>query len=271
MNDQGPGRRFEGKVAIVTAGGAGIGAATAARLAAEGAAVVVGDISGRRAAAVAEEITAAGGRAVGLKMDAADESAVQSTLDLAMRSYGRLDVLFNNAGLADPAALSETSLESWNRVLAVCLTSTFLGIKLAVPLLRRSGGGAIVNTASISGLGGDLGMSSYNAAKAGVINLTRAAAIENAPFGIRVNCVCPGAIDTRATELLAGARADLLRAAHSAAHPLGRLGQPDEVARAVLFLASDEASFITGTSIVVDGGLTAKTGLPDLLAFARQR
>ena len=271
MSEQSTTRRFEGKVAVVTAGGAGIGAATAARLAAEGAAVVVADISGRRAAAVAEEITAAGAQAVGLKMDAADESDVQTTLDVALRSYGRLDVMFNNAGLADPAALDETTLESWNRVVAVCLTSAFLGIKLAVPLLRRSGGGAIVNTASISGLGGDVGMSSYNAAKAGVINLTRTAAIENAPFGIRVNCVCPGAIDTRATELLAGARADLLRQAHSAAHPLGRLGHPDEVARAVLFLASDEASFITGTSIVVDGGLTAKTGLPDLLAFARQR
>ncbi|MBI1737226.1 MAG: SDR family oxidoreductase [Candidatus Rokubacteria bacterium] len=271
MSDRGTSQRFEGKVAVVTAGGAGIGAATAARLAAEGAAVVVGDLSGRRAAAVAEAITAAGGSAIGLKMDAADEGAVQATLDLAIRSYGRLDVLFNNAGLADPAPLEDTLLESWNRVLAVCLTSTFLGIKRAVPLLRRHGGGAIVNTASISGLGGDIGLSSYNAAKAGVINLTRAAAVEYAPLGIRVNCVCPGAIDTRAPELLAGPRADQLRRAHAEAHPLGRLGHPDEVARAVLFLASDEASFITGTSIVVDGGLTAKTGLPDLLAFARQR
>ena len=258
-------------MAVVTAGGAGIGAATAVRFAREGAAVVVGDISGRRATAVAEQIGAAGGRAVGLKMDAADATAVQAAIDLAMQTYGRLDVLFNNAGLADPAPLTAISVESWTRVLEVCLTSTFFGIKLAAPLLSRSGGGAIVNTASISGLGGDVGMASYNAAKAGVINLTRAAAVEYARLGIRVNCVCPGAIDTRATELLAGHRADELRRAHAEAHPLGRLGRADEVAGAVLFLASDDASFITGAALVVDGGVTAKTGLPDMLRFAEAR
>jgi meso-butanediol dehydrogenase/(S,S)-butanediol dehydrogenase/diacetyl reductase len=165
----------------------------------------------------------------------------------------------------------EGALDSWNRVLEVCLTGTFLGIKLSAPLLSRFGGGAIVNTASISGLGGDVGMASYNAAKAGVINLTRTAAVEYARLGIRVNCVCPGAIDTRATELLAGPRADELRRAHAEAHPLGRLGRADEVAGAVLFLASDEASFITGTALVVDGGVTAKTGLPDMLRFAEGR
>ncbi|HEX3176574.1 MAG TPA: SDR family NAD(P)-dependent oxidoreductase [Methylomirabilota bacterium] len=263
--------RFAGKVAVVTAGGAGIGAATAARFAREGAAVVIGDISGRRAAAVAEEIRVAGGRAVSIKMDAASAADVQGTLDLAIETFGRLDVVFNNAGLADPALIEDTSVESWKRVLDVCLTSTFLGIKLAVPPLRRAGGGAIVNTASISGLGGDVGMASYNAAKAGVINLTRAAAVEYASAGIRVNCVCPGAIDTRATELLASQRADELRRAHADAHPLGRLGRADEVAHAVLFLASGEASFITGAALVVDGGVTAKTGLPNMLAFAERR
>jgi meso-butanediol dehydrogenase / (S,S)-butanediol dehydrogenase / diacetyl reductase len=271
MNEPGSARRFAGKVAVVTAGGAGIGAATAVRFAREGAAVVIGDISGRRAADVAEEITRAGGRAVSVKMDAADPTGVQATLDLAMQTYGRLDVVFNNAGLADPAKLEAISIDSWKRVLDVCLTSTFLGIKLSMPLLRRSGGGAIVNTASISGLGGDVGMASYNAAKAAVINLTRAAAIECARAGIRVNCVCPGAIDTRATELLASDRADELRHAHAEAHPLGRLGRADEVADAVLFLASDQASFITGTALVVDGGVTAKTGLPDMLIFAERR
>jgi meso-butanediol dehydrogenase / (S,S)-butanediol dehydrogenase / diacetyl reductase len=255
--------RFAGKVAVVTAGGAGIGAATARRLAREGAAVVVADLSGRRAAEVAGAITQAGERAVPIKMDAA---GVQAALALALDTYGRLDVLFNNAGMADAGRLDDTSLESWNRVLAVSLTSTFFGIKYGVPILRRQGGGAIVNTASVSGLGGDIGLGSYNAAKAGVINLTRAAAVENAPFGIRVNCVCPGAINTRAVELLGRDRADILRRAQAAAHPLGRLGEADEVASAVLFLASDEASFITGAAIVVDGGLTAKTGLPDTLA-----
>ena len=270
MSDFGRGR-FTGKVAVVTAGGAGIGAATAVNFAGEGAAVVVGDISGRRAAAAADQITATGGRAVSIKMDAANADGVQATLDLAVKTYGRLDIVFNNAGLAEPARIVDMTIDSWSRVLDVCLTSTFLGIKLAVPMLRRFGGGAIVNTASISGMGGDVGMASYNAAKAGVINLTRAAAVEYARDAIRVNCVCPGAIDTRATELLAKDRADELRAAHAAAHPLGRLGRADEVAHAVLFLASDEASFITGAAIVVDGGVTAATGLPDMLRFAEGR
>jgi len=271
MSDGGRAGRFEGKVVVVTAGGAGIGAATAARFAREGAGVVVADISGRRATAVADGISAAGGRAVSIKMDAASMDGVQAALDLAVQTYGRLDVVFNNAGLAEPARLEDIAIDSWGRVLDVCLTSTFLGIKLSVPLLRGFGGGAIVNTASISGLGGDVGMASYNAAKAGVINLTRTAAVEYARDGIRVNCVCPGAIDTRATELLAKDRADELRAAHAAAHPLGRLGRADEVAHAVLFLASDEASFITGAAIVVDGGVTAATGLPDMLRFVGDR
>ncbi len=259
--------RFAGKVAVVTAGGAGIGAAAARRFAQEGAAVVVADISGRRATDVADAITKAGGRAAGLKMDAADAGAMQAALALALDRFGRLDVLFNNAGLAEPVRLDDTPIESWNRVLAVTLTSTFLGIKYAVPILRRQGGGAIVNTASVSGMGGDVGLGSYNAAKAGVINLTRAAAVENARDRIRVNCVCPGAINPRAAELLGHDRADVLRRAQAETHPLGRLGEADEVASAVLFLASDEASFITGTAIVVDGGLTAKTGLPDMLAI----
>jgi meso-butanediol dehydrogenase/(S,S)-butanediol dehydrogenase/diacetyl reductase len=128
--------------------------------------------------------------------------------------------------------------------------------------MRRQGGGAIANTASISGMAGDYGLASYNAAKAGVINLTRSAAIENARHGIRVNCVCPGTIDTRAPELLGGQRADEIRRVQAAANPIARMGRADEIAGAVLFLASDEASFITGAAIVADGGLTAHTGLP---------
>ena len=167
------------------------------------------------------------------------------------------------------APLDEITLDSWNRVLAVTLTSTFLGMKYCLPIMRKQGGGAIVNTASISGTGGDYGMASYNAAKAGVINLTRAAALENAPHKIRVNCVCPGAINTRAPELMGKDRADEFRRIQGAAHPLGRMGEADEIASTVLFLASDEASFITGEAIVVDGGLTAYTGLPDIFKIRR--
>jgi meso-butanediol dehydrogenase/(S,S)-butanediol dehydrogenase/diacetyl reductase len=256
---------LEGRTAIVTAGGAGIGAATARRLAHEGAAVVVADLSGRRATETAAAITSRGGRAASIKMDAADPEGVQAAIRLALETFGGLDVLFNNAGMAELAPLDEISLDGWNRVIAVTLTGTFLGMKYALPIMRRQGRGAIVNTASVSGIGGDYGLSSYNAAKAGVINLTRSAALENARHGIRVNCVCPGAINTRAAEILDPQRPDEIRRLPAAANPLGRIGEPEEIASAVLFLASDAASFVTGAAIVVDGGLTAHTGLPSML------
>jgi len=261
--------KLDGKVAIVTAGGSGIGAATARRFAQEGACVVVADLSGKRAEEVTAAVKASGGKAVGIKMDAADPEGVQATIKLALDTYGRLDVMFNNAGMAEAALLEDTSLESWNRVLAVTLTSTFLGMKYCLPLMRQQGKGAIVNTASISGTGGDYGLSSYNAAKAGVINLTRAVAIENAKYNIRANCVCPGAINTRVAQVLGKERAEEFRRLQAAAHPLGRMGEPEEIASTVLFLASDEASFITGAMIVADGGVTAHTGLPDLLSLQK--
>jgi meso-butanediol dehydrogenase / (S,S)-butanediol dehydrogenase / diacetyl reductase len=219
--------RFDGQVAIVTAGGSGIGAASARRFADEGAVVVVADLSGTRADAVASSIGQGGGRAVSLKMDASDPDAVERTVRLA------------------------------------------LGMKYCLPVMRARGKGVIVNTASISGTGGDYGLSSYNAAKAGVINLTRSAAIENARHNIRINCVCPGFIDTRAAQILGAERADEVRRIHAAAHPIGRVGQPGEIASTVLFLASEEASFITGAAIVADGGVTAHTGLPHFPRPAR--
>jgi meso-butanediol dehydrogenase/(S,S)-butanediol dehydrogenase/diacetyl reductase len=207
-------------------------------------------------------VTASGGRAAPIKMDAADPAAVERTIALALDRFGRLDIMVNNAGVAELAPLHEVSLESWNRVIAVTLTGTFLGMKHCIPLMRRQGRGVIVNTASISGTAGDYGLSSYNAAKAGVINLTKSAAIENAKYGIRVNCVCPGAINTRAPEILGRDLADEVRRRQAAAHPVGRLGEPEEIANAIAFLASDDASFITGIAVTADGGLTAHTGLP---------
>ena len=261
--------RFTSKVAVITAGGSGIGAATARRFRQEGASVVIADLSGKRAEAVAQDISASGGKAVWLKMDAADPEGVEATIKLAMDTYGRLDIMFNNAGLAEMGRLEDTSVESWNRVVAVTLTSVFLGMKYCLPIMHSQGAGVIVNTASISGTGADYGMASYNAAKAGVINLTRTAAIENAKRNIRVNCVCPGAINTRVPQLLGGDRADEFRRLQGEAHPIGRMGEPEEIASTVLFLASDEASFITGEAIRVDGGVTAQTGLPDMSHFQR--
>ncbi len=259
-------RRFEGRVAIVTAAGSGIGAATARRLAGEGARVVVADLSGTRARATADAIAAAGGDGAWLKMDAAEPAAVEATVELALQRWGRLDVLVNNAGFGEPALLCDTTLESWNRTLAVTLTSVFLGLKHALPVMRRQGKGAVVNTASVSGIAGDIGMPAYNAAKAGVVNLTRASALECAGQGIRVNCVCPGGVDTRVTQLLAGDRADELRRTMAAVHPLQRMGSAEEIAAAIAFLASDEAAFITGAALVADGGLTAASGLPPYVA-----
>ena len=258
--------RFKSRTAVVTAAGSGIGAATARGLAREGARVVVADLSGKRAEETAAAIAAAGGQAVWIKMDAAEPGAMQATVQLALDRYGSIDVLVNNAGYGEPSLLADCSIEAWNRTLAVTLTSVFLGLKYSLPLMRRLGRGVVVNTASISGTAGDYGMSAYNAAKAGVINLTRSAALECARDGIRVNCVCPGGIDTRVTQVLAGERAGEVRRAMAAVHPLGRMGEADEIANAILFLASDEASFITGAALVADGGLTAQTGLPPFVA-----
>ncbi len=256
--------RLEGKVAVITAAGSGIGAAAARRFARERASVVIADLSGRRAAEVAEAIGAEGGNARWLKMDASDPEGVQAAIRLAVDTWGRLDVMFNNAGLGSVEPLEAMSLETWNRIIAVTLTSAFLGIKHSIPVMRGQGGGSIVNTASISGTAGDYGMSAYNAAKAGVINLARAAALENAKHRIRVNCVCPGAINTRVSQVLGGDDVEGFKR-RLGQNPTGRMGEPEEIANAALFLASDEASFVTGAALVVDGGLTAHTGLPHFI------
>ncbi len=261
-------QRFANQIVIVTGAGSGIGLATAMGISQEGTSVMVADLSARRAQAAAEAIQAQGGTAIWRKMDAAEPDDFEGTIQATLDAFERLNVMVNNAGYGVPTRLEDLSIEDWNRTLAVTLTSTFLGIKYTVPIFRRQGSGVIVNTASISGIGADYGMGAYNAAKAGVINLTRNAALENAPHQIRVNCVCPGGINTRVSQILGRDDEDGFRKVMGDAHPLGRMGEPEEIANAILFLASDAASFITGASLVVDGGIISHTGLPDLSAFS---
>jgi len=252
-------RRFAGRTAVVTGAASGIGAATARALAREGAHVVVLDVDAAGGAAVAGE---AGGTF--LAVDVADETAYAQALGATARARGRVDVLVSNAFAAVPGRLESLALAEWQRTLDVTLTAVFTGLRAAVPLMRAQGGGAVVHVASVSGLAGDRGLAAYNAAKAGVVNFTRAAALELAGAGIRVNAVCPGLIDTpslrRALDRVPGAEGPA-----RAAVPLGRLGRAEEVAAAICFLASDDASYVTGTTLVVDGGLTAGTGIPGFL------
>ena len=279
--------RVEGKVALITGGGSGIGEATVQRFSEEGAKVIVVDINRESALKVAENINANGGSASAFTADVADEEATIAMIKHAVDTFGRLDILHNNATALEIGAVKDLTLEGWNKTLAVNVTAPFLATKHALPIMIEQGGGAIVNTASVSGIRGDYGMSAYNAGKAAVINFTRSAAIENARFGVRMNCVCPGAIDTPAMQSMTGAGKDTLSHVSLAgqgelpklsaevsqqvrermmnAHPIGRLGLPVEIANTVLFLASDEASFITGAAYIVDGGLTAHTGLPAMM------
>jgi len=250
--------RFGGKVAVITGGASGIGAATARLLHREGACVVLGDLD-LAGQALADEL---GERARFLKCDVSDPAQVEALVDHAVAQFGALHVMFNNAGIGSISPIEALSIEEWRKVIAIDLDGVFFGLRAAIPALRSSGGGAVVNTASASGMAGDYGFAAYNAAKAGVINLTRTAAIDHAREGIRVNCICPGPVDT---PILAGVQAvPGLRGDWEERVPMGRFARPEEIAEAVAFLASDAASAVTGVMLPVDGGLTAHTGQPNL-------
>lgn len=252
--------RFEGKVALVTGAGSGIGRATALAFAREGARVVVSDVTDDLGGATTEAIRGGGGEATFARCDVSAPAQVAALVAAAVKAYGAVDCAFNNAGIGGAQApTGEYPDDAWDRVLAVNLTGVFLCLKHELAqMVRQPGGGAVVNNASILGTVGFAGSSAYVAAKHGVIGLTRTAALEYAARGVRVNAVCPAFIDTPMLANAGLTRDPAVRASMEALHPIGRLGTSEEVAAAVLFLCSAEASFVTGHPMLVDGGYVAR-------------
>jgi NAD(P)-dependent dehydrogenase (short-subunit alcohol dehydrogenase family) len=247
-------KEFEGKVALVTGAGSGIGAAVAIDLAKEGAAVVVSDISDELAQKVVDEIIAADGRAVKFVGDAANYDDVLASVKLAKDTYGKLDLAFNNAGITGPSGdAADLPLDQYKRLIDVNLNSVFYAMKAEIPEMLAAGAGSIVNTSSILGLVANPTSLPYTTAKHGLNGMTKAAAVNYATRGIRINTVNPGYIDTPLLSKLPKEVMDYL----VSLHPMGRLGTSEEVSQVVLFLLSDRASFVTGSQYVVDGGYTA--------------
>ena len=254
------GDRLRGVVAIVTGAGSGIGRAIALRFAAESACVVVNDVRADAAESVAKEIACAGREAEAFAADVSDRERVDALVRRAVERYGRLDVMVNNAAAPLPGSVAETSDEDWRTVQSVTLDGTFYGVRAALAVMTPQGGGSIINVSSGAALGGEPGLAAYGAAKAAIVNLTKTAAVENGPFGIRVNSILPGPIET--PPLLAAVEATGGIEAWARQIPARRLGRPEEIASVALFLASDESSYVSGASIVADGGIAARTASP---------
>jgi NAD(P)-dependent dehydrogenase (short-subunit alcohol dehydrogenase family) len=252
--------RLANKIALITGAGSGIGRAMGEVFAEEGARVFVVDVNDEAAAQTAERITERGGVAASWRADVSRSEEVQAMVAGCLAQFGRIDILCNNAGIGSTQSVVDTPEELWDRVFAVNVRGTFLGCKYVIPHMVNAGGGVIVNTASVAGLIGIRNRAAYCASKAAVVLLTKSVAVDFVRQNIRCNCVCPATVDSPWVERLLAAAPDPAaeRAALEARQPMGRLGTPDEVARAALYLASDDAAFITGSELVIDGGWTAQ-------------
>jgi len=248
--------RLQNRVAIITGAGSGIGRASAVLFAKEGAKVVVADFVREGGLETVDLIEQDGGKAVFVESDVSKAADAQKMVSTAVKTYGKLDVLFNNAGINLEKTIADTSEEEWNKVVNVNLKGVFLCSKYAIPEMIRNGGGVIINTASIRGLVGQYHLAAYCASKGGVVLLTKAMALDHGRDNIRVNCICPGGIETSMHKAFLATLEHPERETEEMLRkiPLGRMGQPEDVARVALFLASDEAAYLTGLAIPVDGG-----------------
>ncbi len=249
--------RLKGKVAVITGAASGIGRATAIKFAGEGAAVVIADLNVEGGEAAVRDCKENGGRAVFQKTDVSAEAEVKALIARALKEFGRLDIIYNNAGIVGATgSIEQTSVEDWDKSQAILLRGVFLGMKHAAPELRKAGGGSIISTASVAGIRGLLGVHAYCAAKAGVVNLTRSVALELAKDKIRVNCICPGGINTPILHRNQPGAKDAMEQWMATVQPIQRAGHPEDIAGMALYLASDDSEFVTGQAMVVDGGMT---------------
>jgi NAD(P)-dependent dehydrogenase (short-subunit alcohol dehydrogenase family) len=248
--------RLHNKVAIITGGAGGIGRATALLFAQEGARLAIADWNGEGAQAVADEITALGGQAIALQTDVSQSDSVNRMVTETLHRFGRIDILMNNAGIGgQPSPIHSVSEDTWAQVIGVCLTGVFLGMKYALPHMVGQKSGNIINVASIAGIIGSPQLGPYAAAKAGVIELTKTCAVEYSRYNIRCNCLAPGWTQTQMVEAYVDGRDDIKERMLQGV-PMRRFGEVSEIAQAALFLAGDEAGFIQGHTLVLDGGIT---------------
>ena len=249
------------QVAIITGGAMGIGEATARLFASEGARVIIGDVAQEAGRAVADSICAGGGQALFVPVDVRRPKQVDALVESAVQTFGGLDILDNNAGVALARSTMETTVEDWDRVIGINLTGSFLCSRAAIPHLVRRGAGVIVNVASNAGLVGFPNLAAYCASKGGLIQLTKATALDVAPYHIRVNAICPGHTRTPMGDGFVAAQANpeaFVKEFINVQHPIGRMAEPEEVARGILFLASADSSFITGSIVAADGGYSSR-------------